>query len=443
MLGITSAITHTNPAKRFVQKYLNVVMLFFPVTSFLLVPAIQGTTIPTVLISLLFMLMVFLQLGQNKPLLYQELLQFFTIILILSFITQLINVTYRIKLNSDLILVDAGNDLDTFFRVTHITQTLYLIVSFLLYIIVKHFSDGSIIKYLYWALRLLCIYALYEVVYFKLTGQSGDFVTNRTFGEDKSGSLVQMANVGGFTTLRVKGYTGEPSMFTFTVVPFWILSFALKRWFDNILLLICLVLTVSTTAYASIALFVGFWFLYKKQYKLLIFFGLTVMILVFVLQLDAFKETLDALYNSVFGDKIDDSASSRQRGGAFERHINFWTDLNIFSQLFGIGFGYIRSTDFLSTLLVNNGILGVMIFSIFTFRNFKLNMLPKELGIIYKVGLFVLFLIMMATVPEFSYPSLWIYLALGFVLQKETAVQTDFSEPESLKKINRSEVEHI
>lgn len=424
MLDNAWALKHTNPAKIFIQKYLNVVIIFFPVTSFLLIPAVQGTTIITVFISLLFCLMVLMQLGAGKLLLLKELYQFFVVIFVLSFFSQLINLVSEVKLTNDLTLINAKEYLNSFYRISHITQTLYLVSSFLLYIIIKYFSDGSIVKYIFWALRLLCFYALYEFVFYLLTGQSGDFVTNRTFGYNKSASLFQTTNIGGLSILRIKGYTGEPSMFTFTVIPYWILAIALKRQFDVILMFVCLVLTTSTTAYASMLLFFGFWFFYKKQYKLIVYFGFAAVAIAFVLQLEAFRSILDGLYDFVFGNKLD-SNSSDQRGGAFENHIDYWKNLNGWGKLFGIGFGYIRSTDFFSTLLLNTGFIGVILFTYFVFKNWKLSIKQKDLNICYKAGLILTFLIMMATVPEFSYPSLWIYLALGNVFHNISGLTTN------------------
>lgn len=412
--------SYSSLSETFVQRYLNILILFFPVTSFLLIPAIQGTTIPTVLIAILFGLIMFLQLGAKKLLMLKELYYFLVITSILSFASQLINVVNDVKLSNSLLLINEKDYLNTFYRISHLTQTLYIVVSFILFIIIKYFSDSSIIKYIYWALRLLCIYALYEFVYYQLTGQSGDFITNRSFGDgEKSASLFQTASIGSFNFMRIKGYTGEPSMFTFTIFPFWVLSFALKRRFDNYLLLVCLIFTASTTAYLSVILFLGFWFFYKKHYKLIIYFGLSVVILAIILQLDALKEVLDGIYDYVFGDKLSGNNSSEQRGGLFTNHIEYWSKLKITSQIFGIGFGYIRSTDFFSTLLLNTGIVGTLIFSAFTLKNLKLKILPNDLNYCYKSGLIIMYVIMLATVPEFSYPTLWIYLALGILLKEK------------------------
>lgn len=420
-----TAITHRAPQNNvslFVGRYINIMMLFFPLTTFLLVPSIPGTTFITLLAGMLFTFVLFLPSGHNKAGFFNELMMFMAVILILSFCSQFINLINGLKLDSDLVLINRMDYTRTFYRTSHITQTLSLIVGFVVYAYVKYFSNPSILKYIYWGLRLLCVYALYEFAFYLLTGTSGDFMVNRTFGyEEKSASLFQTVNIGGINMMRIKGYTGEPSMFVFTVFPFWVLSFSLKRTFDNLLLLTCLVLTFSTTAYLCIMLFLGYWIIYNRHFVTLYYLCIGIVAICFVLQLDQFQHLLDSLYKFVFAGKLEgESVSSRDRGNHFTGHLLYWANLNWLSQLFGIGFGYIRSTDFFSTLLVNNGLIGFILFSCFVLRNLWLKVSGQIKSVCYKGGVILVFFIMMATVPEFAYTSFWIYLALGFVLSKVT-----------------------
>ncbi|TSD67730.1 hypothetical protein FFF34_010180 [Inquilinus sp. KBS0705] len=410
--------TRADGTASFVSRYLNIMMLFFPVTAFLLVPVIPGTTIITVLAGILFFTIPLATLD-NKYWFFTELSYFLAVILALSFCTQFINLITNLKLPKPLILINHNDFTKTFYRKSHLTQSLPLIVGFIIYGYVKYFSNGSVVKYIYWGLRLLCFYALYEFAFYMLTGQNGDFVANRTFGEyEKSASLFQTVDLGGISMMRIKGYTGEPSMFVFTVFPFWVLSFALKREFDKYLLLTCLVLTFSTTAYACMMLFFGFWVIYKRQFQLFYYMCIAVVVACFVLQLDRFQHLLDSIYNFVFAGKLDgQTASSRDRSNAFITHVSYWSGLNVFSQVFGIGFGYVRSTDFFSTLIVNNGLVGIGIFTWFLLKNLWIKFAEPVIAVCYKAGILLVYIIMMATVPEFAYPSLWIYIALGFVIK--------------------------
>lgn len=402
----------------FFRNYINFMVIFFPLTSFLVLPSVQGTTIITVLAATQFSIFLMFPAGNNKMLYMKELLVFLVIFFVFSIISQYLNLILELKLDQNLVLVTKGGYLDYFYRSSHFTQALYLIISFIIYLFIKYYADESVIVYIYWALRLLCVYAIYEFVYYLATGNSGDFIMNRKFG-DLDGSLFQVTNIGGMNFMRMKGYTGEPSMFTFTILPFWVLSYALKRKFDNILMLSCLVLSFSTTAYFSIILFNGFWFFYKKRYNQLLYVLLGMVTVLLVLQMDAFRSVTDSLYEFVFGSKLSgNSVSSKYRGGVFEYHMEYWSHLNLWHKLFGIGFGYIRSTDFFTTILVNNGLLGSLLFSLFVFKNFRIRLPNRDLSFCYFSGLIILFFIMMATVPEFAYPSLWIYLGLAYVFNK-------------------------
>jgi hypothetical protein len=355
----------------FIKKYINILMLFFPVTAFLLIPTIPSTTITTVFAGLMLLLIPLSSFKEEKTQFAIEMLYFFSVLFVLSFCSQFINLITHLKLTNNLILINRNDFTKTFYRASHLTQTLSLIVGFIVYTYVKYFSKETIINYIYWGLRLLCIYGLYEFCFYILTGQSGDFVVNRTFGGgEKSGSLFQTVNLGGLSLMRFKGYTGEPSMFVFTVFPFWILSFGLKRTFDQYFLLGCLILSFSTTAYLSIIMFFTFWLIYKRQFQIFYYLCIFIVFVCFILQLDRFQHLLDSIYNFVFAGKIEGhAASSRDRSNAFNNHVSFWASLNGFSQAFGVGFGYVRSTDFFSTIIVNNGLIGFLVFTSFVLKN--------------------------------------------------------------------------
>jgi hypothetical protein len=436
-------VLDTDVNASFVRRSVNALMLFFPITTFVLVPAIPGTTIITVLAGLLFAVIPLLPPITGKRLFFQELGYFFCVIIILALSSQMINLLINLKLTKDLLLINKNNFTKTFFRPSLITQSLSLIVGFIIYLYVKNFSNNKIINFIYFGLRFLCFYALYEFILYAATGLNGDFLVNRTFGDDESsGSLFQTVSLGGLGLMRLKGCTGEPSMFVYTVFPFWVLAFGLKRKFDTWLLFICLVLTFSTTAYASMLLFFGFWVLYKRDYQIFLYGCGFIIVACAVLQLDAFHHLIDSVYDFTFGNKLGGkSDSSESRGNDFINHISFWANLNGWSQAFGIGFGYVRSGDYFSTLMLNNGIIGFLIFSWFVLRNAFLSIPIKLVSVAYKLGLVILFLILMTTVPEFAYPSFWIYLALGFVLERlEISPKADDKQTVHLENVELTPV---
>ncbi|MCP4705379.1 MAG: hypothetical protein GY865_12305, partial [candidate division Zixibacteria bacterium] len=100
------------------------------------------------------------------------------------------------------------------------------------------------------------------------------------------------------------------------------------------------------------------------------------------------------------------------------RYINFISSMtlflnaDIFHMTFGHGFGYIRSTDGFSTLLVNTGFLGLTAYcSFFLYPLFKLKYNSE-----YRKGLLVASIIsivlIMVSVPEFYYFHIWFFAAL-------------------------------
>jgi len=403
--------------------YINFMILFFPITSFLLIPSVQGTTIITVLSAFLLAILMAIPAGDRKWLFFKDLAIFFAVIIAFSVISQFLNLAFHVKLDRNLVLVNRGGLHNNFFRASHFTQSAYLVVAFIIYLFVKYYANRSVVSFVFWGIRLLCFYGLYEWIFYLATGTSGDFMMNRKFG-DLDASLTQTATIGGFNMIRMKGYTGEPSMFTFTTFPFYVLSYPLKRTFDRWLLLCCLILTVSTTAYAAMILFHLAWFFYKKKYKQIVLVLGAIVIILGVLQLDAFKDKADAIYDFVFGGKLSkESESGRQRSSYVVDHFEYWMQLNPLSQLFGIGFGYVRSTDFISTILVNNGLFGFFVFSFFMLKHLWAKITDVDLRFCYVIGLILLYFIMMGSVPEFAYPSLWIYLALGLVFS-ETLIQS-------------------
>lgn len=407
-----------NAKLAFVKRYINVLMLFFPIISFVLIPSIPGTTIITFFAGILCVYILLTPLGLTKQKFMKELFIFMSIVIVLSVCSQMINLWVDLKLPDDLSLINAKNYTETFFRTSHLTQTLSLIVGFTIYLYIKYFADEKTLDYIFWGLRLMCFYGIYEFLFYLIFHQNGDFIVNRTFGSNsKVASQFQTMNMGGISLVRMKSYTGEPSMFVFTAYPFWPLAVVLKRKFDSYLILGCLILTFSTTAYIGILVFVIFWMIYKQEFSL-IFYGLIALaVCCVILQLDVFSHQLDSIYDIVFASKLDgSSSSSRERSGHFSTHISYWANLNIYNEIFGIGFGYVRSTDFFSTIMVNNGVIGFILFTAFFYEKLSFNIKPEHVKLSYKIGLVLLYIILMTTVPEFAYPSLWIFLGLGYIL---------------------------
>jgi len=98
---------------------------------------------------------------------------------------------------------------------------------------------------------------IYEWLYFLVFGESGDFLSNRTysggdlFGDVHTGSWFHTIHLGPLTVQRLKSLAGEPSMYAFAILPFWIYALHTHRTFTHVLLFMTLLLT-STTALLGI-----------------------------------------------------------------------------------------------------------------------------------------------------------------------------------------------
>jgi hypothetical protein len=79
----------------------------------------------------------------------------------------------------------------------------------------------------------------------------------------------------------------------------------------------------------------------------------------------------------------------------------------------------VRSTDFLSTLLVNNCIIGLILFSWFFFKHAFIQIKDLLFKKYYVIALIATFIIMMGSVPEFAYLSLWILLSVPFWIERD------------------------
>lgn len=301
-----------------------------------------------------------------------------------------------------------------------VTQSLYLLVGFCTFAFVRTLYRRSWDRYILAGAALLAVYGLYEFVFFLLTGRSGDILSNRVFFDGvtaRAGSFFQVFTVGGFKLMRIKSLTGEPSMYAFTMLPFWIYALHLRsrlHW----LFLGTLVLTTSTTAFLGIALYLGLRTLYLRL-PLRLLSGRLDKLLLLVMILGALvlafaAPFVQAFVQEMIVDKLTaGNVSGAHRSSAFFTHFSFFWEAPLFVKLFGIGFGYVRSTDFFSTLLVNTGLTGFLLFAgLFLYPVFRLGRDYRSLGL--KMALLVVFVTMMVAVPEFSYLSSWLFLGVAY-----------------------------
>ena len=130
------------------------------------------------------------------------------------------------------------------------TQSLYLAACLCIALFFRFFFRAEWMRYVLWGGWFLAIYGIYEWLFFLIFQQPGDFIANRTYGEEMhTGSWSQTIQMGPFSLLRIKSTFGEPSFFSAAVIPYLFLAVQYKRKWLSAALLFCIVFSTSTSAY--------------------------------------------------------------------------------------------------------------------------------------------------------------------------------------------------
>ncbi|ACO27347.1 hypothetical protein MRY88_26280 [Bacillus cereus] len=417
------------------DRYFRAWALVIPVTSVLVVPGIQGTIPGYIFSFLLIFALLVCKLDSSKINTFKDMFVFTYIFIIMILISQLINGTINIPSLERVILVNKLDINTEIFRGSLFTQSLYLIPCIILFCFIKNYYSKDWDKYIFWGIGIYAIFGLYEFFYYIIFNEFGDFLTNRNFGEHETIRLGnQLMTIAGFTFQRINGLALEPSMFAFTVLPFWIYSIHTKRKRLSLILLCSLLLTASTTAFIGIILYYCYAILKSNQLRN--FFIFTFGLLVILLFWDYVYAILD---KTIFQKMFMKTESGIDRSNFFMEHLSYFQDSSFLTKLFGIGFGYVRSTDFFTTILVNNGIVGFCLFSLlFAYPLFTLKNSYKNMGI--KMALVVIYTTMMVSIPEFSFLSTWLFLGIAY---KEVFNQNKVYIESNIEKNKRNKMEEL
>jgi hypothetical protein len=408
---------------RFIDKYFALWAVVIPVTSVIVLP-IQGST-PGYLLAFLSLPVAIFRSSQKSGMLLKWL-----IVILAAFLSMVMLGQFGLILApnlelANLPLVDPLNE-RLLLKDSLITQSLYFLTGILTFVFVMTFYNTKWDRYIFWGAALLAAYGLYEFFYYLAFHQYGDFLSNRTFEAGNRitpGSLSQSVTLAGTNIMRVKSLTGEPSMYAFTVLPFWIYAIHRGKWILQAVLLVTLLLTFSTTAVFGIGVYLCARLCMQDGIRRLINGKVDIYLLAF----GFVSLVAAALFWQVAMDFVQEMIIAKftlSNVSGAERFANFWTSLQFFlsapilNQLFGIGFGYIRSTDFFTTLLVNNGVIGFLLFSgIFLYPVFRLDGGRRSVGL--RAALLVVYATMMIAVPEFAYLSIWLFLGIAFNTLRE------------------------
>ncbi|SHE43287.1 hypothetical protein SAMN05443144_101283 [Fodinibius roseus] len=411
---------HALAGRTFIDRFFKCWALVLPVTSVLVFPSIQGTTPAYIMAFLTVPLMLYA--ARTK-----EIKQYLTIAFLIAVGYITLNVCSQFFLSlygdmdlSSLPLVDPLSFTQKFvLRPTLFTQTLYLTACLLTFLFVYKWYRPSWDPYIFAGILMLVAYGFYEVFYYWATGTSGDFLSNRFFNERYFGSSTQVFKMGGISLLRMKSLTGEASMFAFTVLPYWVYAIHKQRYIIAGILTLALFFSTSTTAILGIVTYIVILILGRKIDWKYLATSAAVLLAVVIIKF----ETVYSVFNELVLKKLTGaSISGSVRLSNMLDSLAFWWEAPFPLKIFGLGFGYIRSTDFFSTILVNNGIIGLAIFLlVFTFPILALGKTSKEFAL--KAALSIIIVTMMIAVTEYTYLPTWLFLGISYhYLTEEDAI---------------------
>src|ERR1700738_1352240 len=174
--------------------------LLMPLTSFLLIPSVQGT-IPAYVLG--FVSLFFVIVGRDSGQANIERIRYFRVVLLVAGIwllllcgSQLGPLLSNRHDFGDMLLINVS-DTSVVLRSALFTQSLYLAACICIALFFRFFFRAEWMRYVLWGGWFLAIYGIYEWLYFLIFHQTGDFIANRTYGEDfDTGSWSQVVQMG-------------------------------------------------------------------------------------------------------------------------------------------------------------------------------------------------------------------------------------------------------
>lgn len=385
-----------------------------PVTSFVLIPSVQGT-VPAYMMAFASAFFVVLSREPDGPKNFQR-TPYFTVALLWAGIWLLLlcgsQIGHLVSNRHDFgeMLLINPDDTRVVFRSALFTQSLYLAACLCIALFFRFFFREEWMRYVFWGAWFLAIYGIYEWLYFLIFHQTGDFIVNRTYGHDGySASWSQAIQVGPFTLLRIKSTYGEPSFFSAGVIPYLFLALEYNRRWLTAALAFCLIFSTSSSAYAALPAGLILYSLFRRKLSTsmllaVILFAAAVATLYFV-----YPDT----YNQMFTAKLNGENSSGQErqavGQAFDDTVKTFTFMN---RVFGIGFGYCYSGVFYA-VPVNTGWIGMAVY-LYALLKPVILLRPEHGNLALKVGAAALFFLFYISVSELFLPTTWMFLGLAY-----------------------------
>jgi hypothetical protein len=384
-----------------------------PLTSFLLIPSVQGT-IPAYVLGFVsaFFVMVSHNGGQQNIQRTRYIMATLVVAGIWLFLLSGSQLGHLISDRhdfGDMLLIDRSDTTSVVFRKTLFTQTLYLAACLCIALFFRFFFRAEWMRYVLWGGWFLAIYGIYEWLFFLIFKQPGDFLVNRTYAGGQTASWSQAIDVGPCTLLRIKSTFGEPSFFSAGVLPYLFLALEYKRKWLLAALLFCLVFSASSSAFIGLAFALLIYCLFQRKVSrstalLILLFAGAVATLYFI-----FPDTFDAMFTAKLSSANESGQSHQANREMTNDTVNTFTFMN---RLFGIGFGYSYEAVFYA-LLINTGWIGLIIYC-YAFLKPAILLRPDNGALALKVGVLTLFFLYYVNVSELFLPTTWMFLGLAY-----------------------------
>ncbi|KAB7729363.1 hypothetical protein F5984_17215 [Rudanella paleaurantiibacter] len=392
--------------------YLQVWLVFIFITSFVVSNSIKGTTPAFIFAGL--SIPVVLCLARKSRGHYVRLMAVITgCFFLYQIVTQLaLLIDPSVPYYNHLILV--SNESKLLFRSSILTQSIYFVISICLFVYVTlYYRKEHHDKFIAIGALLVVIFGYYIWLFYILTGENGDIISNREFGDGNlNPGHFQTINVGPVSLSRFVGLVGEPSMYVYSILPITVYFFYTGKYRMFIVLVSSLVLTFSGTLLIGVVMFAFALVVTSGTLKRsLLYITVSIVLAWIVFSNEYASGIVDEI---LFAKLRQESDSGEDRIKTIIDNLIFYSDLPILTKLLGMGFGFVRSPEFLTTLLVNNGFLGILLFTGLVFYPiYKLKGADKRnKGL--KYALWLNYIILFTSVSEFSYPSLWLILGISY-----------------------------
>jgi hypothetical protein len=386
-----------------------------PLTSFLIIPSIQGT-IPAYVLA--FVSAFFVLVGRDEGQPSVQRVRYFILALVLAGLwllllcgSQLGHLLSDRHNFGDMFLINS-DDTRVVLRSSLFTQSLYLAACICIALFFRFFFREEWMRYVFWGAWFLAIYGIYEWLFFLVFQRPGDFIVNRSYGDGlHTASWSQSFQLGPLNLLRIKSTYGEPSWLSAGVIPYLFLALEYKRRWLSTALLFCLVFSASTSAFVAFPFALILHSFFRRKLTGSIVITVLLFVTAFAVLYFVYPETFYQMFAAKMGGENDSGQVRQDAGLAMKETVATFTLMN---HLFGIGFGYYYGGVFFA-VLVNTGWIGMLLY-FYAFLKPVMLLKSEEGGVALRVSLAALFFLFYVSVSELFLPTTWMFLGLAYWL---------------------------